>query len=291
MRYLDPKADLTFKKIFGEHKNLAISLLNSLLPLEIPIISIEYLSGEQVPVIDSLKNSIVDVRCTDKNNRTFIVEMQMYWTDSFKQRVLFNSSKSYVKQLDKGVIYKGLQSVYALSLVNEIFEPSMPEFYHHYQMTHAEDNSKKLEGIELVFVELPKFMPSTLGQKKMQILWLRFLTEIKDGTREIPIEFLENKEIKEALDVLEESSFTNEELEQYDKYWDWVQSERTLISEAEELGILKGKIEGEEIGFEKGIEKGIEKALFRNKLTIEEIAEDFEVSIEHILEIKRRYNL
>ena len=28
MKYLDPKADLTFKKIFGEHKDLLISLLN-----------------------------------------------------------------------------------------------------------------------------------------------------------------------------------------------------------------------------------------------------------------------
>ena len=33
-KYLDPKADLTFKKIFGEHKNLVISLLNALLPLK-----------------------------------------------------------------------------------------------------------------------------------------------------------------------------------------------------------------------------------------------------------------
>ena len=32
-RFLDPKADLTFKRVFGEHPNLAISLLNSLLPL------------------------------------------------------------------------------------------------------------------------------------------------------------------------------------------------------------------------------------------------------------------
>lgn len=29
MRYLDPKADLTFKKVFGEHKDLLISLLNA----------------------------------------------------------------------------------------------------------------------------------------------------------------------------------------------------------------------------------------------------------------------
>ena len=31
--YLNPKADLTFKKVFGEHKHLMISFLNALLPL------------------------------------------------------------------------------------------------------------------------------------------------------------------------------------------------------------------------------------------------------------------
>lgn len=51
MRYLDPKADLTFKKIFGEHKDLLISLLNALLPLadDEQIKSAEYLSPELVP--------------------------------------------------------------------------------------------------------------------------------------------------------------------------------------------------------------------------------------------------
>ena len=33
-KYLDPKADLTFKKVFGEHPDLIISLLNALLPLK-----------------------------------------------------------------------------------------------------------------------------------------------------------------------------------------------------------------------------------------------------------------
>ena len=32
-KYLDPKADLTFKLVFGEHPDLVMSLLNALLPL------------------------------------------------------------------------------------------------------------------------------------------------------------------------------------------------------------------------------------------------------------------
>nr|WP_167332536.1 hypothetical protein [Bacteroides timonensis] len=34
MRYLNPKADLTFKHVFGEHPDLVMSLLNALLPLD-----------------------------------------------------------------------------------------------------------------------------------------------------------------------------------------------------------------------------------------------------------------
>ena len=51
MRYLDPKADLTFKHVFGEHPDLVISLLNALLPLtpRHEIREIEYLPAELVP--------------------------------------------------------------------------------------------------------------------------------------------------------------------------------------------------------------------------------------------------
>jgi predicted transposase YdaD len=52
-------------------------------------------------------------------------------------------------------------------------------------------------------------------------------------------------------------------------------------------GKMEGKMEGEQIGLEREKKKGIIKALQRGKLTIEEIAEDFEVSIEYVLEIKK----
>lgn len=68
MKYLNPKADLTFKRIFGEHPDLVISLLNALLPLKSgeEITEIEYLPAEIVPDNPLRKYSIVDVRCCDK---------------------------------------------------------------------------------------------------------------------------------------------------------------------------------------------------------------------------------
>ena len=50
-KYLDPKADVTFKKVFGERKNLVTSLLSAMLPLAEgkQIEKIEYLPSEIAP--------------------------------------------------------------------------------------------------------------------------------------------------------------------------------------------------------------------------------------------------
>ncbi|MEI7596835.1 MAG: Rpn family recombination-promoting nuclease/putative transposase [Bacteroidota bacterium] len=246
MRYLDPKNDLTFKKIFGEHPHLLKSFLNAMLPLDNGqlIESIEYLASELPPRLPHMKHTIVDVRCKDNSGRQFIVEMQMCWTDDFKQRVVFNSSKAYIKQLDKGDDYQALQPVYALSLVNDIFEPKLEGFYHHYKIVHIEHSDKVIEGLEFVFVELPKFKPQNISDKRLQVLWLRFLTEIKDGTSEISSELFDYPDTKEAIACLQESSFTEAELEYYDKYWDSIQTEKTLFEGATKKGKIEGRIEG-----------------------------------------------
>lgn len=254
MRYLDPKNDLTFKKVFGQHPHLCRSLLNALLPLPegTQIEQLEYLPAEMVPVVPLMKNSIVDVRCVDNLGRQFIVEMQMFWTDSFKQRVLFNASKAYVKQLDKGQEYNLLQPVYALSLVDDEFDADKNVFYHHYQIVNVVNPKKQLVGLEFVFVELPKFKAGSISEKKLQVLWLRYLTEIKDGSSEVARELMENPEIREAVECLQESAFNKGEMEYYDRYWDQVRVERTLMVDMEEMGLKKGLARGREEGIKEG---------------------------------------
>jgi len=276
MRYLDPKNDLTFKKIFGEHPHLLKSFLNAMLPLDegSEIESLEYLPAELVPQVPLMKNTIVDVRCKDKKGRHFIVEMQMAWTDTFMQRVLFNTSKAYVKQLEKGQNYIQLQPVYALSLIDDTFEPGA-EFYHHYKIVNTQNPERQIEGLEFVFIELPKFKPDNLSQKKLQVLWLRFLTEIDEQSTEIPAELMDQSEIRGAIDCLEESAFTKGELELYERYWDQIRVERTLVEGAEikgnkagrEEGIELGRKEGEEIGLMKGLEQGAKINSYKTAMT------------------------
>ncbi len=233
-KYLDPKADLTFKKIFGEHKNLVISLLNALLPLQEGeyVESIEYWPAEKIPNrTEAEKYSIVDVCCKDNRKREFIVEMQMSWTDSFKNRVLLNASKAYVAQTEKGMNYASLQPVYALNFVNAKFLDDVEDYYHYYHMVHDKYTEKVIDGLHLIFVELPKFKPTTFSERKMQVLWLRFLTEINENTKEVPAELLENAEVSEALEIVERAAFDDSEMRAYDKFWDRVSVQRTYEEE------------------------------------------------------------
>ena len=253
-RYLDPKADLTFKKVFGEHPDLVISLLNALLPLKKgeEIQSVEYLTPEMVPDNPLRKFSIVDVRCKDQRGRQFIVEMQMVWSPEFMQRVMFNSAKAYVRQLDRNEDYHLLEPVYSLNLVNDVFLSDVEEYYHYYRMVHEKHTDKVIDGLHLVFVELPKFTPHTMNEKKMQVLWLRYLTEIDGYMETVPQELLDNPEINKAMEVVEESAFSPEQLLGYDKFWDIIRTETTLYNS----GVRQGREEGEAIGLEKGREEG-----------------------------------
>ena len=230
-KYLDPRADLTFKKVFGEHKHLVISLLNAMLPLkeDEQVESIEYWPAEKVPDrMQAEKDSIVDVCCKDNKKREFIVEMQMTWTDSFKKCVLLNASKAYVAQSKKGDDYELLQPVYALNFVNENFMDDVDDYYHYFHLVHDKYTDQVIDGLHLIFVELKKFKPQTFSEKKMQVLWLRFLTEINDETREVPAELLENAEVSEALEIVERAAFDDGEMRAYDKFWDNVSIQKTL---------------------------------------------------------------
>jgi predicted transposase/invertase (TIGR01784 family) len=260
-RYLDPKNDLTFKRIFGEHPHLLISFLNALLPLtpDRLIKSIEYLSPEQVPENPMGKNSIVDVKCYDNYKRHFIVEMQMYWSDVFKKRLVFNASKAYVRQIRKSESYHLLQPVYGLGIVNDTFDHTTEEFYHHYQTINRYNTEEVIDGLEFVLVELEKFKPSKWVDRKMAVLWLRFLSEIEDATQNVSVDLLGNTEIEEALSLCEEGAFTPEELELYDRYWDYVRTEKGIADVARVEGLVEGKAEGEAIGLAKGKIEGLAK--------------------------------
>ena len=254
MKYLDPKADLTFKKIFGNHPARLISLLNALLPLseEEQIHEIKYLPTELVPENNSYRYAITNILCTDAKSNKFCVVIRIEWSDAFQQRVQFLASELYVNPAIKQVKYFAQYPTYSLNLINDIFAHDTPDFIHNYRIVHDKDSNKVIEGLHFTFIELPKFTPHSIADKRMMVLWLRFLTEINSNTKEIPADLLNDPEIGKAVEELEISGFTDAELWAYDKFWDSVSVERTLIDDS----------------YQKGIEKGIEKSMNQRSLEI-----------------------
>lgn len=254
-RYLDPKNDLVFKKIFGEHPDLLIDFLNALLPLppDALIESLEYLPQEQVPVLPGLlRRSIVDVKCRDRRGQTFIVEMQMYWTPAFQQRMLFSASQAYVQQLPAGSDYRLLQPVYALGLINDIFDRASEAWYHHYKIVNIDKPAMEIKGLQFVFVELPKFRPETVKDKRIMVLWLRFLREVDPGVFDPPQELIDYEPTRDALQIAMEAGFSRDELLVYQDCLDAIRVESTLFGERTEMAREEGREKGREEGLKEG---------------------------------------
>ena len=241
MKYLDPKANLTFKKIFGNHPARLISLLNALLPLseEAQIHEIEYLPTELVPENNSYRYAITNILCTDAKSNKFCVVIRIEWSDAFQLRVQFLASELYVNPAIKQVKYFAQYPTYSLNLISDTFKYNTPDFIHNYHVVYDKDTHKVIEDLHFTFIELPKFTPHSIADKRMMVLWLRFLTEINSDTKEIPADLLNDPEIGKAVEELEISGFSDAELWAYDKFWDSVSVERTLIDDSYKKGIEK----------------------------------------------------
>ena len=285
-RYLDPKNDLTIKRIFAEHPRLLINFLNAVMPFEQGrwIEEITYLPSEMIPDNPTRKYSIVDVRCRDNSGRLFIVEMQMFWNDAFTNRLVFNAGKAYVRQLERGDEYHLLQPVYTLAILNENFDHKTDSFYHHFQIINRENTDEVIPGLEFILVELTdKFRPETVNDRKLMALWLRFLKETGEKMKSLPPELEENEDIRMAAQLCEEGAFTPEELAAYEKYWDMISTERTLYYGA----LLKGKTEGLAEGKTHTLKQVVIDAK-QSGFSLEQIRLFTKLSTEQIAEILKR---
>jgi len=148
----------------------------------------------------------------------------------------------------------------------------VPDFIHYYRMVHEKHTEKVIEGLHLVFVELPKFQPQSITERKMAVLWLRFLTEINDTTELVPQELLDNDDIREAVELVQESAFSREQLMGYDLFWDAVRVDRMLANEPERR-------------YKAGLKEGIEETARKMKAkgyAVEDIAEITGLTAEEI---------
>jgi predicted transposase/invertase (TIGR01784 family) len=276
MQYYDPKTDVVFKKVFGEHKNLAMSLLNAVLKLDgdKQIKDLEYLPSEILPMTGK-RNSIVDVRCKSGDNDYFIVEMQMYWSADFLRRVMYNCSKLYASLYSKGVKYYKMKKIFAVNILNDVYQNDNDNNYHYYTMSETGNPESVIPGIEVVSIELPKFKPQNYLQSKMLRLWQSFLTSINAGeTSDISDELFENEDTKEALELCQD--LTEEERRAYDSFWDLESLNIDRENTIKEIGRAEG---------EKQAKLSIARNLKSMGMSLEQIAGVTQLSLDDLTQI------
>lgn len=158
-KYLDPKNDVAFKKIFGTEKNKDIltHFLNDILSVfqSSPIVDIEFLSPIQVPEISTQKTGIVDVLCKDTNGLKYIIEMQVAKSRGFEKRAQHYAATIYSRQANIGDKYHNLKEVIFIAIADcEIF-PGKSHYKSDHIILDKKTHEHDLKDLFFTFIELP----------------------------------------------------------------------------------------------------------------------------------------
>lgn len=272
-RYLDPKLDITFKRIFGteKNKNLLINFLNQVLRNQIknPIEIVTFLQTAQGAELISKKQSVVDVLCVDSQGVKYIIEMQVAPGNGFEKRAQFYAAKAYIEQMQAGdKQYHNLKEVIFIAIVEYDIFPKKKNYKSEHVILDRETLEQDLNMFSFTFINLRKFardkLPKDLTEKQilaklsLEEKWYYFLCKA-ENTQESDLEELkgDSEVIKQAYIELDKFAWTEAELASYD-----AELKRKLDNEAVEALMIET---AEQRGLEKGIEKGkIEGAMTRN---------------------------
>jgi len=270
MRFLNMKTDYAFKKVFGSQnsKDILLSFLNSTLELNYPIADLTIEDPYNVPKLQGMKETAVDVKATLSDGSKVIIEMQILNHDGFESRILYNTAKNYANQLDKGDKYTLLNPVIALTIVNfTMFETD--KYKSIYQLLEKENFSKYKDDIQLVFIELPKFNKEFEECDSIEEKWIYFIKNARD-IKVLPK--ITDPNLKKAFEVANTASLSKEELELQEKREEFIWMQKSSVEKAKREGRKEGREEGKLEGIEEGkIEgklEGIEEGKLEEKLNI-----------------------
>ena len=265
MIFINPKTDYAFKKIFGssESKEILISFLNALIyEGNSTIEDLEIINPNLPPKIEGLKDSYLDVKAQLSDGTLVIIEMQVLNVQSFGKRVFYNAAKTYAFQLEAAQGYRLLKPVIALTITDFEMFPDSEEFSSRFVLKEVNKNFTYPENeLDLVFVELPKFIK---GQEELETLadkWIYFMKNARSLTS-VPETMDSVPEIHQAFEIANQVKLSREELADLDRREQFIYDQQGAIIKASREGIEQGREEGIEQGREEGREEGMrEKAI------------------------------
>ena len=271
-KILSPKIDVVFHMLFGEqkHERITKKLIEDVIGEKVETIELEktpYLWGEQV----NDKVGIIDIRAKINGKNPIDIEMQIADEKNIEKRILFYWSKLYLKQLKEGEKYKDLnRSIRIIFLDYKIEKLEELPIHTKWQIRDSKNGKTILtKDLEVHIIEMPK-IKEKLEEGSLK-KWILFL-ENPEG--EETKKMAENeKEIKEAIETLEEIS-SDEAKERMAEL-----RQKYIMDRAEELETA------EEKGIKKGIARGKEEGKKEEKIAIAKKMKEKNIPINSIIEI------
>ena len=255
-KFLDPKNDFAFRKIFGTKKNkdILIHFLNDMVVFREgkPIVDVTFLKTIQDPEAMAKKTSIVDILCEDQDKNTYIVEMQVAQHKGFEKRAQYYASKAYVSQMEKGGLYENLKEVIFIAIANFTMFPEKESYKSDHVILDRENHQHDLKDFSFTFLELEKFTKTKDHLASMIEKWAYFFKHA-DETSEEDLRQIFDKDdiIQRAYDELDRFHWNDEELRAY---------EAVIKHETDYQASLDFKFdEGVQKGIQQGIQQGLEK--------------------------------
>ncbi|MGL9717405.1 MAG: Rpn family recombination-promoting nuclease/putative transposase [Wolbachia sp.] len=259
-KFLDPKNNYAFRRIFGnkDNKDILIHFLNDILSRtgENKIEEVTFLSTILDPDIASKKESIVDVLCEDSTGVKFICEMQVARVSGFEKRAQFYASKAYSSQASVGSKYQDLKEVIFIAITDFVLFPKKTAYKSDHVVLDKKTYEHDLKDFSFTFIELPKF-PKTKEDQLENIVekWCYFFkyaseTSEKDLKKIVGDDVI----IGQAYDQLVKYNWTDDERDLYE----WNKKNDDDNVSCLEQSRAEGKIEGRKEGIQIGEERGRE---------------------------------
>jgi predicted transposase/invertase (TIGR01784 family) len=295
MRFINPKTDFAFKKIFGgnESKPILISFLNALIYKGHPTITdLEIIDPYLPSRVSYLKDSYLDVKAKLALGQTVIIEMQVLNVASFAKRVIYNAAKTYSTQLARGDGYFKLKPVIALTITDfEMFDNDR-EVISHFVFKEKERLFDYVDPeIELIFIELPKFNKKLDELETLTDKWVYFMKNAP-SLEVVPQTMETVSEIQQAFAIADETNLNAEELKDLESRERYIQDQQGVLLKGIEEGLAKGREEGREEGLVEGMQQGMrEKALsiarqLLNVLDNQTISQTTGLSVEDVQNLR-----
>ncbi|MBF0190731.1 MAG: Rpn family recombination-promoting nuclease/putative transposase [Magnetococcales bacterium] len=261
MKFIDPRIDFAFKKIFGSEdaKDILISFLESLLGLDGDrrIVELTILDPFLAPRIKELKSSVLDVRCKDHRGISYVVEMQMEKVAGFLNRIQYNSAKAYSGQISRAEDYPKLKRIIAVTITDFILFPKFDHCVSCHQSQETITGDSYLSDIVHYFVELTKFTKPLEACDGILEKWIYFIRHA-ETLEQVPDQ-LDLPPFRHAFEKAMVANMTKDELDLYDKAGIAIADARGRI----ELAREEGREEGIQIGAQRGERIGEAKILIR----------------------------